>query len=70
MQRSGASLRYIIEVTSLPRRTLVCGCAEGKGKWLVVSKYVELTTFDEVGEMFNGQVDCEEFAVEHTVSSL
>ena len=50
MTNVGSKLGYIMEVTSLPRRILVCGCGEGKGKWLVISKCVELTVFDEVVE--------------------
>ena len=36
----------------------------------MIGKYVELTSFDKMAKMFDGQIDCEELTVERAVSRL
>ena len=71
MTNISRKLGYVTsKVTSLPRGILVCVGGESKVHVSGLRQYVELTAFNEVAKVVNGQIDHEEFTVECIVSWL
>ena len=70
MSNAGCELRDVIEVTNLSWGVLVGVGRKGECQWFVVRKYIELTAFDEVAEVSDGEVHCKQLAVKCAVLSF
>ena len=60
----------IVEMSNLMWSVFVRIGGEGESERFVIGKHIELTTFDKVAEVLDGEVHCQELSIECAVPSF
>ena len=70
MSNVSGELGDIVEMSNLTWSVFVRIGGECECERFVIGKHIELTTFDEVAEVLDGEVHCQELSIECAVPSF